>query len=60
MLVKRLAFGRPGFIDEEARWRKSRKSREVAATPLPMRPAPPSFHGSAGAFRAWPTPPRKD
>jgi acetaldehyde dehydrogenase (acetylating) len=56
MLVKRLAFGRPGFIDEEA---KRRKSREVAATPLATRPAPPSFHGSAGAFRAWPTPPRK-
>jgi hypothetical protein len=56
MLVKRLAFGRPGFVAEEAR---RRKTREGTATALPKRPAPPSFHGSAGAFRVWPEPPQK-
>lgn len=58
MLVKRLAFGKPGFVEEESRRRRSR-GNEAGAIPLPKRPAPPSFHGSAGAFKAWPTPPRK-
>jgi acetaldehyde dehydrogenase (acetylating) len=56
MLVKRLAWGKPGFVEEES---KRRQEREVAGSALPKRPAPPSFHGSAAAFKAWPMPPRK-
>lgn len=57
MLRKRLAFGRPGFIEEEARRRKERDLDLPAA--LPRRPAPPSFHGSTTGGRDWPSPPRK-
>jgi acetaldehyde dehydrogenase (acetylating) len=56
LLVKRLAWGKPGFVEEEA---KRRKQREVAMPALPRRAAPPSFHGSAGAFKSWPQPPRR-
>jgi len=58
LLTKRLAFGKPGFVEKEARFRKS---REVASAPLSKRPAPPSFHGSSAAFsmRQWPEPPRR-
>ncbi len=57
MLRKRLAFGRPGFIEEEAR---RRKERDLDLPPaLPRRPAPPSFHGSTSGGRDWPSPPRK-
>ncbi len=57
MLRKRLAFGRPGFIEEEARRRLDRESFLPAS--LPRRPAPPSFHGSSIGGRDYPTPPRK-
>jgi len=56
LLVKRLAWGKPGFVDAEA---GRRRERELAAAPAPPRQAPPSFHGSAGAFKAWPMPPRR-
>lgn len=57
LLRKRLAFGRPGFVEEEAR---RRKERGTALPPsLPQRPAPPSFHGSGGLRRDWPAPPRR-
>ncbi|MSR45547.1 MAG: aldehyde dehydrogenase family protein [Planctomycetes bacterium] len=65
LLKKRLAFGKPGFIEEEARRRKERGTLLPAS--LPKRLAPPSFHGSGGGSgaglggigRGWPTPPRK-
>ncbi|MBM4014463.1 MAG: aldehyde dehydrogenase family protein, partial [Planctomycetes bacterium] len=47
MLRKRLAFGRPGFIEEEARRRKERGTLLPAS--LPRRAAPPSFSGSIAA-----------
>jgi acetaldehyde dehydrogenase (acetylating) len=56
MLVKRLAWGKPGFVEEEA---NRRREREPPAAVLPPRSAPPSFHGSAAAFRPWPEPPRR-
>jgi acetaldehyde dehydrogenase (acetylating) len=56
MLVKRLAWGKPGFVEEEA---KRRKERDLAAAPAAARAAPPSFHGSAAAFRPWPMPPAR-
>ncbi len=56
LLKKRLAFGKPGFIEEEAQRRKERGTLPAA---LPRRAAPPSFHGSAAATKAWPMPPRK-
>ncbi len=56
LLVKRLAWGKPGFVEQEA---KRRKEREVVAAGMAARAAPPSFHGSAAAFRSWPAPPRR-
>jgi acetaldehyde dehydrogenase (acetylating) len=45
MLRKRLAFGKPGFIEEEARRRKERGTMLPAG--LPRRPAPSSYSGTA-------------
>lgn len=55
LVVKRLAWGKPGFVTEEA----ERRKRQGGAGTLRRTSPPTGFSGSSPAFRPWPSPPRK-